>query len=1154
MKKFKLIGFVSFIVLAGLVLRADAFIGPGAQSPGSGGGLFKVDANLNIGFGIANPTPASTYNSTSTESGSSAHGNIFMVASTSNPGLGLKSIISGKTYIWSVRDFGNLQLYRESTGGESLPGLVVLDINKYGEVGIGMRATSTGSGSRLSVGGNIQVSGSFIGSLSANISAANVSGPSAFGSNYATYNYAFPGALSIGTSTTAGFPSGSLYVNGNVSLGMATFDHRLSVNGDILAQGGDVLFADAGTSNREYITSNDSGITGLNTTGVFGFYADASLGTAITSPSAGISVNGIYSAGSVGIGSGLTAPKELLHVGAGASSASRRGIRIGDSYSLNFQNYISNSGDSAIFNNAYIDGGSGSSATYKWITSHSSFGSRGIRFSYGTSAANGITFYADSVVTTADTAFTPAARMIIQNDGNVGIGTTSPGERLTIWGAATISTEPLKIRDSVGTEKLSVGLDSSGRPTLLIWSGATASSIFLNTNGNSYLNGGNVGIATTTPTTANLVVAGNVAGAAIDVNNNKIINVGTPVSNADAATKSYVDSVTGGGGSTIWSLSGSNVYTNNNAWKVGIGDTSPDVKLDVDGAGGTAAVLNITRDENNAVQANRGGIMVFSPAYDAGAQGNIITTNYWGDVNQGTLTLNAYNQTNQLVVHRSGYVGIGTTGPAAGLQVVTGGDIAVSSGGIIVSGASNSTNIGMDDNEIMARNNGAASALHVNADGGDITFHNNQAVGNIVAIKDGGNVGIGTTAPLGKLQIGTRAGGEPTYRGDVIIAQANNVEAGIGGLEFKTDASNSGYGHRILGVFDGTSSYDLRFQNRSNSATWTTQMTIKNSGAIGIGNTSPGTDRLSVTGNFYTSGTLSTGGAGASVFTGPVGVGGTPGTASLYVSGNVGIGTAAPATLLHLDISAGVGSTQNDIRISRGNYGLQLSGGLTQGVGPFGIISTVNNGTVTERVRINETGNVGIATTTPGYALTVAGTGYFGNQLTVAGNLNLGANSISMTGNIGTVNKLTVTTIDPLYNIDGKNYATYAASIAGGVKEEFVGKAKLGDFKEYVLDFDDMKEGSDLWLWRKAVDFSKDNVEAFITPYGEAASIYYLVDGNKLVFRGDKESVEFSYRLIGKRHDWRDWPTFAKDQNEKPNFVCGENGCMTNTSPDNLLK
>ena len=95
--------------------------------------------------------------------------------------------------------------------------------------------------------------------------------------------------------------------------------------------------------------------------------------------------------------------------------------------------------------------------------------------------------------------------------------------------------------------------------------------------------------------------------------------------------------------------------------------------------------------------------------------------------------------------------GVGQTSVATGtIQAFVGDDVAATnSNGYLVLGRGASTNLGLDDNEIQARNNNAAATLNLNVDGGDIILGNTT---------DDGSVGIGESSPSDRLHINTAAG------------------------------------------------------------------------------------------------------------------------------------------------------------------------------------------------------------------------------------------------------------------------------------------------------------------------------------------------------------------------------------------------------------
>jgi len=268
------------------------------------------------------------------------------------------------------------------------------------------------------------------------------------------------------------------------------------------------------------------------------------------------------------------------------------------------------------------------------------------------------------------------------------------------------------------------------------------------------------------------------------------------------------------------------------------------------------------------------------------------------------------------------------------------------------------------------------------------------------------------------------------------------------------------------------------------------------------------------------------------------------------VPGAITIGGTLTATVNASNVTAG--------QFAAGNFSFPSSLSISTTTVPSG--SLFNIATSTPILTVLSNGNVGISNAAPAYDLDVTGNGHFSGTLKVdttssfSGQLSMASgqqitwastsasNNINMqNGTISGVSKITVAAIDPLYQINGQKYATYGSSIAGGVNEEYVGRGQLqktdgASRSTFVLNFDNVATGNDLWVWRNAVDFSSDNVEVLATPINNPISIAYNIEGNKIIFTGTGDA-EFSYRLIGKRYDWRDWPTYAKNQNETPSIV-----------------
>jgi len=138
-----------------------------------------------------------------------------------------------------------------------------------------------------------------------------------------------------------------------------------------------------------------------------------------------------------------------------------------------------------------------------------------------------------------------------------------------------------------------------------------------------------------------------------------------------------------------------------------------------------------------------------------------------------------------------------------GTNFLGGGDVSLVYGGHLVVGDVAATNIGIDDNEIMARNAGGSSELNLNREGG-----------NIIMNELDGNVGIGTY-PSAKLHVnGTARCSILQITGGADIAEpfdiieSENVQPGMVMVidqnnPGKLKISNKEYDRRVAGIISG---------------------------------------------------------------------------------------------------------------------------------------------------------------------------------------------------------------------------------------------------------------------------------------------------------------------------------------------------------------
>ena len=626
-----------------------------------------------------------------------------------------------------------------------------------------------------------------------------------------------------------------------------------------------------------------------------------------------------------------------------------------------------------------------------------------LRGTYTASGDSAITFY-----TTTDSAVTLAEQMRITHDGNVGIGTATPGALLDVQGGAQFGTGDVDLVDATGKIP------------------AISSTYFASLDGSALTN----------------ITAS--AGATLEINNTSIVATDT-----------------GSDGTIVFTTDNTEVMRITNAGKVGIGTTAPINTLHAVGTGSfgdsvtagnaTRALNLISTDAVMRVMRVSADIDTAAPSVElmhrTSADGS--DTDYWDffvDSNGFNIRDRSPTHDTRVTIDNSGNVGIGTTTPTALLHLNKTGNVGLQ----IDDNGARRVDVGHSET-----NGGGYYNLFDEA-GNKTVVVRSYALSGTQAYFTAGNVGIGTETPGNLLDV---QGGAQFGSGDVDLVDATGKIPAISSTYFASlDGSaltNLSGGSNITTLNTSVATTDT---GDNGTIAFTTDgleaMRIDKDGKVGIGTTSPSAP-LEVKGqaaadgdSIVISGNIDLGGydlteyadqrgalkaklaksngdhTGYVTFGTPGGYGpgvllddttatnrsyiqhnnannyfelnADGGAGSIYMNGNVGIGTTAPGALLDVQGGAQFGSGNVDLVDATGKipaisstYFASLDGSALTNLSGGSNISTFDTSVATtdtgtdgtiafktnnaEIMRITADGKVGIGTTAPGKVLHVVG-------------------------------------------------------------------------------------------------------------------------------------------------------------------------------------
>ena len=1026
------------------VSEGSAYGGIGLFTRANGGTAterMRINSSGNVGIGVTDPQYLLHMNGGASRTDVQVTLSGYGVGATDGAQFGIQT---QGAYIWN---FENTDLYFATNNQRRLT------INEDGNVGINTQSpaatlhtvANSGTTALLTVGASGNNIASFYTSGSSQVMTLDASGNLLVGKT----------AQNLATEGISINPLGYIQVTEDQS--PTLYLNRLTTDGSI------VNFYKDGTSVGSIANDSTSLVVTGSSTGL-------KFGSAAIWPTTGGGVTN--SNGAKDLGASTVKFKDLYLNGYAYVGALKTNASVESVSNLTF--WVANVGEAARIEQGTGNIGVGTSAPSFSAVNSVSSGIKGIEiFKNGTDTASAIKLAGDNGSGTKafaqigysganatahfanfNTSGTQVGEIVIGSTGNVGIGTTSPSQKLHVNG---------RVRSGDGLLSNAFQVYNTGTAGFLIELDISPSD-YAHIHGTIKLQQFNVSSQQIIDFSATTINNGTVhtyaATADIDVtiklfvyNSSWYIHVPSPSTYSDISAYIHLGAGYQGdsrGSNCIVGISSAGVPSSgvsgsvdivaqkrvlaNTAGNVGIGETSPNAKFHVKdtlnstGVAGSATPIVIIQNE----RLNTGSgtaVLRFDTNEVSGTsqfQRATIGAGWDGSGNYKGFLAFATNDTNNALQERmrirhDGNVGIGTTSPLAALHVDSSND-----GPIFDSGGTGNTNHALlvrdsANNQLLRVNNngdiGFGTSSPTSFGGGNFEFSDTSSAQTGVRITSSAASGeIGVDASGLYLQSITDGDGLSFYTSNggtanvyaMRIRHDGNVGIGTTSPSFPLEISGAGtvsLAYQRTGT--GVTAKKWGFHSDNSNTYWQNitdnvlAVTVSNAGNVGIGETDPDST-LTVKGSAHTNFQVKSNSESTKAFIqtvqdSDVRIGSSTnhpvafyqnGSERMRIdaSGNVGINQSSPTRKLHVtSAGSGVVATfgdslaNNTIEVTRtttnasyiGLSATSAVGGII--AGPTFTFSTSNSGggSVTERMRLDSSGNLLVNTTSQSGQVTV---------------------------------------------------------------------------------------------------------------------------------------------------------------------------------------